>query len=241
MMIRQIILTILSLFAILLQSPGQEKKTAALHELTFEELCKIYEASAGNDLQYINGSMYTEAFPGCKGHPFFNSEGWYEGELVMQGKKYEGLTLRYDLYRDQLLYNHIQSSGSYIVVLNKYRIDSFTMDGHHFCKLQSPGSGSEEGFYELLSEGKASYYVKWTKRLSESTPEYNGEFSLFTESYIQKKEEFSRINRRSGILKALEDHEKEIREYIRANRIVVRPGNEMKIKSIVDFYNKLTP
>ena len=90
---------------------------------------------------------------------------------------YEGITIRYDLFRDQVLYNHIHPSGSYIVVLNKEWTEAFKIDGHLFKKLPARDKispGIKAGYYELLSEGKASFYVKWQKRLSGSQPGIKG-------------------------------------------------------------------
>ena len=49
----------------------------------------------------------------------FSFQNLVQSSLSMDGREYEGLNLRYDLYRDQVLFNHIHRSGSYIVVLNK--------------------------------------------------------------------------------------------------------------------------
>lgn len=213
--------------------------------LTFTFMHSVSALSQGEtDKRYINGYLYAETFPGTMGHPFFLSEAWYMSELSMDGRPYEGLTLRYDLYRDQVLYNHIHPSGSYIIVLNKELIDAFVMDGHLFKKLQDPGhlsEGMEEGYYELLAEGKASFYVKWQKRLSDPGPDSRAEFTLIKEWYILNNGEFRRVNGKSGLIKVLEDHKKEIKSFISDNRIVINAGKEPEIKRIIDYYNRLEP
>jgi hypothetical protein len=211
---------------------------------SFPELQNFHGATTSDNNRFINGYLYSESFPASRGHPFFQSETWYHGELLMEGRNYNGIALRYDLYRDQLLYNHIHSTGSYIVVLNIKRIEGFTMDGHRFYKLPETVNaiqGIKEGYYELLSEGRANFYVKWMKRLSDPSPESTGEFSLINEWYIQNHGAFRKVTRRAGLIHSLQDHEKEIRSYIRENRVVIKPGNETEIKRIVDFYNRLIP
>ena len=83
--------------------------------------------------------------------------------------------------------------------------------------------------------------MKWIKRLEDPTPESMGEFSLFKEWYILNNGEFRKVSGKSGFFKSLEDHEKEIRSYIRENRIVIKTGNELDLKRIVDYYNHLEP
>lgn len=196
------------------------------------------------DKRYINGYLYAETFPGTIAYPFFLSENWYMSELSMDGRQYEDLALRYDLYRDQVLYNHIHPSGSYIIVLNKELIDAFAIDGHRFKKLPDSGhisAGMKEGYYELLAEGKASFYVKWQKRLSDPGPDSRAEFTLIKEWYILNDGEFKRVSGKSGILKVLEDHKKEVKSFIRKNRIVLISGKEPEVKRIIDYYNSLEP
>ena len=210
----------------------------------YRKLEKAFREAAGPDLRFINGYEYTDRFPGTRGTPFFPSDIWYIGDLYMNGKSYTGLALRYDIFRDQLIYNHILTTGNYMVVLNKTRVDSFIIDGRQFCKLEIPrGSMGEkkEAYYEVLSTGRASLFVKWSARLSEPSPGSNGEFSRFSEWYILNQGRFIRVYRRAGILNALEDKEKEIRNFIRENKIIVKPGNEDDIRRIVDHYNRLSP
>ena len=240
-MVRKAFFVTISVCLASFSSHAQVDEKGNSHALSIQELQEIYSMSAGKDKSYINGSLYTEGFPGSRGNPFFHTETWQTGAVYMKGQSYDSLLFRYDLYRDQLLYNHIHTTGSYILVLNKTRIDSFTIDGHHFHKLSVSGEASPEGFYELLAEGRATFYVKWFKRLSEPSPESSGDFSLFSEWYILKNGRFSKVSGRSGLLKALGDKDKEIKSYIRKNKMVVRPGNEMAIKSIVDYYNHLEP
>ncbi len=244
MMVRTIILTTLFIFIYSISAFTQAEENHDSHENSYQKLQNFYKESISKNNRYVNGYLYSETFPGSRGNPFFQSETWYQGDLFMDERFYEDLAIRYDLYRDQLLFNHIHPTGSYIVVLNIKRIESFSIDGHRFSKLPAPGHSSvgiKEGYYELLAEGRASFYVKWIKRLEDPTPESMGEFSLFKEWYILNNGEFRKVSGKSGFFKSLEDHEKEIRSYIRENRIVIKTGNELDLKRIVDYYNHLEP
>jgi len=154
--------------------------------------------------------------------------------------------LKYDLYRDQLLYNHIHPSGSYVIVLNKTRVDTFVIEGHLFCKFSlsdvpngNPVSGRKEAFFEVVSRGAATFYQKWEKNYSEPTQHDGGSFSLHKDWYILNNNQYHRINRKYQLVRALGDREKEIRAYIRENRLILRPGDESTVKQVVDHYNSL--
>jgi len=212
----------------------------------FSRLETHYRLAAGIDKRFINGSEYLDVFPGSIGHSFFLDGNWYLGELVMEGKRYNDIPLKYDLYRDQLLYNHIHPSGSYVIVLNKTRVDTFVIEGHLFCKFSlsdvpngNPVSGRKEAFFEVVSRGAATFYQKWEKNYSEPTQHDGGSFSLHKDWYILNNNQYHRINRKYQLVRALGDREKEIRAYIRENRLILRPGDESTVKQVVDHYNSL--
>ena len=130
MMVRTIILTTLFIFIYSISAFTQAEENHDSHENSYQKLQNFYKESISKNNRYVNGYLYSETFPGSRGNPFFQSETWYQGDLFMDERFYEDLAIRYDLYRDQLLFNHIHPTGSYIVVLNIKRIESFSIDGH---------------------------------------------------------------------------------------------------------------
>lgn len=212
-----------------------------LSTLQARYLENLYYGSTGADRNFINGSVYQEHMR-ARGHPFFQEGNWMTGRLVMNGRSYDQLPLKYDIYTDQLLYNHIPESGTCPLVLNKSRIDSFTLGGHTFRHLRDITADDvqmDAGYYQVITEGRASFYIKWEKRYHEPTVHSQGEFTLHADRYILNHGNFFRINRRWGLLKALADRKKEIRTYIRKNNLVVAPGHEETVKAVVDHYNSL--
>ncbi len=239
-MVRITIFIILLLCIISQTLPAQQEREQ--DQNSFAHLEKLYRHAAGPDRRYINGSEYQDVYPGSTGHQFFLTENWYFGQLVMENRAYKNLPLKYDQCNDQLLCNHIHSSGSYVVVLNRTRIDSFIIEGHVFCKLAIPDgtpSAAGEGFYELLSKGKASFYQKWEKRYSEPSQHSGGSFFQFREWYILNENKYYRVKRKKGLLKALGDREKEIRSFIRENRVIFVADDKAAVKKVVDYYNSL--
>ncbi|MFO7933702.1 MAG: hypothetical protein R6U78_06440 [Bacteroidales bacterium] len=231
---------IFSLYSPLLEA--QQTGTVDLLPSQAEYLETLYNSSAGAGRRFINGSEYRDSYIRASGHPFFLTTNWVKGMLIMHGRSYDQLSVKYDIYRDQLLYNHILESGAHPLVLNKTRIDSFTIRGHRFCHLRRiPGTDdrTDAGYYEILSQGKARLYIKWRKRYNEPTVHSRGEFIQTIDRYILNEGSFFRINRRWGLLRALGDRKKEIRTYIRRNRLLVGPGHEEELKEIVEYYNAL--
>lgn len=86
--------------------PAQENRVEELSTLQARYLENLYYGSTGADRNFINGSVYQEHMR-VRGHPFFQEGNWMTGRLVMNGISYDQLPLKYDIYTDHLLYNHI--------------------------------------------------------------------------------------------------------------------------------------
>lgn len=231
------------LLALLFSSAfAQESQVLDLSSVQLDHLSGIYSESVQSESRFINGSEYRDSYGRANGHQFFLSENWHTGSLVMDGKRYRQLSLRYDIYADQLIYNHIHESGIYAIKLNSFKIDSFLISGHRFCKINSgasPGEGIHPGFYELISAGHASFYQKWQKRYNDPTQNSPGEFVLDKELYILNQDIYHKISRKPGLIKALDDREKEIRDFIKEKHLYIGSGDVSTIKQVVDYYNSL--
>lgn len=213
-------------------TPGQE----------FALLDSLYRNASGTDTRFINGAVYQDAYPGATGHPYFLSPHWIAGSLTMMGRNYVSINLKYDLYKDQLLYNHFHVTGPYTLVLNSDRIDGFIIDGHTFLKITGsaqPGNLPATGYCEVLSEGKASLYLRWIKRYSGAVKGSGGTFSQFLEMYVLNDGRSYRVRNRPTLLKALADREPQVKAYLRENRIAPGSGDPQGVKRIIDHYNSL--
>ncbi len=232
----------ISLYFLSLPTAAQDKKVVDISNAQTEYLKQIYKESILVDHRFINGSVYQDFYSRANGHQFFLTKNWYHGDLFMNGNAYHQVSLKYDTYSDLIIYNHIHETGSYALILNNTRIDSFSIEGHTFCQLPSKsGTGPmiDPGFYEVISKGKTSLYQKWRKRYNEPSQNSQGEFMLFSDLYILNKGVFHKVSRKPGLVRALKDREKEIKVFIRENNILIGTGDEMAIKRVVDYYNSL--
>jgi len=217
-------------------------KVLNLEEARYNYISEKYSESVQSDGRFVNGSLYQDFYNRSAGHQFFLTKNWSNGSVTINGKWQKQVPLRYDIYSDLLIYNHIQESGVYAVKLNKFRIDSFFIEGHSFCNLHANSGLSQDmnpGFYELISNGPATFYQKWIKRYNEPSQNSAGEFVLYNELYILNKEKFYKITRKPGLIKALNDREKEIKAFIKKQKIYIGTGDVVAIKKVVDYYNSL--
>ena len=208
-----------------------------------------YHQATGADFAFINGSLYHDAYPGTRGHPFLGTGIWSEGTLSARGKTYEGLPLRYDLVRDLLIYNHVHETGVFPVIINQQQIEGFTLQGHRFVHIRDHGpaisqkksKGGGSGFYEEISRGTASLLLKWHKQYDPPPSAGSGRFISFEEVFVLKEGVLHRVTGKHSVVKALDDQEKLMRQYIREHRILLRGGDLSGYRQVVEYYNAIQP
>ncbi len=208
----------------------------------------VVEQATGSDRLFINGTLYQDAYPRTDGHPFLGDGLWTEGSVRSGGDTYRGLLLRYDMYRDLLIYHLIREEGTYGVILNGETIDWFSMSGRRFIHIREPATAvegkrtslAEPGFYEEICTGNASLYVKRIKQYDPPSTA-SGRFTAVDHVYILKGGVLQRINGRRGLLRVLNDHEKPVKQFIRDHQVILRGGRVEGYRQVVDHYNSLQP
>lgn len=237
-------IVLIALCICLQPAAAQEKQVMDLSHSQHAFLDEICTQSIPADYRYINGSVYRDSYGRANGHQYFLSDSWHSGRIYMNHKWYHQILLRYDIHSDELIYNYVDTSGTFALKLNETKIDSFWIEGHTFCNFRrgsSTGRTIDPGFYEVITTGSASLYQKWTKRYNETSQHAPGEFIPLNNIYIQKNQEFYKISRKPGLLRVLKDRGKEIRAYMREHGILMGTGDTEAIKRVIDYYNSMQP
>jgi len=187
----------------------------------------------------INGKKYNKYYYGIKGHQFFDSQNFCEGEIIIKDKKYTDLLIRYDIYND--IVNLSSNAGNELVniELNKNIITGFYIDDHLFIKYDFPeSSGIDEynGFYEMVYNGKIKVAFKWVKYICNSQDIYSGEFITERTVYIINNNQFSKIKNRRDILSLFKDKEHKIKKFLRSNKFIAKKANASEYIELIKFY-----
>ncbi|MEM9648344.1 MAG: hypothetical protein AAF969_07670 [Bacteroidota bacterium] len=130
------------------------------------------------------GTLTVENYALEKGsHRFFESPNYLVGSIVYDDQAYFGISMKYDIYEDELLLGLRSDSGIKLLQLIKDRVREFTIDGRRFrnmgCGMDEQAHGS--GFYEVLQENASFSFLK--KHYKEKFSKYgkNRVFHKFTD------------------------------------------------------------
>ena len=204
---------------------------------------EYFDLSYGPDYKLINGIKYLYLYSNSNGHPFLGEDRFYNGRLVINGREYQGVHLKYDIYNQNIILQYFLFWGGVNqIILNNEFVNEFKIDDKLFRKYSF--SETDTRFFQVVSSGKKYCLYYWEKNLSYSPS------SIWNPYYFtpQKKKAYIVINSKTYPFKSKKSflklfpaqHQKEIEQFIRANKIWVKNGTENSIRRLVEFCNQLT-
>lgn len=120
------------------------------------------------------GVIYEEKYRTINSYTqFFRENKFLNGSVNYNGQHFYNLKLKFDVYEGNLLLRLKNSVGGGTLRLIKKYVESFTIDGHHFVKLEKEeinNNLTSYGFYEDAYNGPYfDFYVKPIKKSFERT------------------------------------------------------------------------
>ena len=204
----------------------------------------VYYSQLGDQSPLYNGSLYTPTgFTFRRGIPYFPSEQFDSGSVVYDGITFGHLPLLYEDLR-QLL---ITKNDNYLLQLVNPRIRSFFISGHSFVRLVAdslnPGI-SRTGFYEVLYPGPSSVLKETFKKIIEqpSIEEYTvlRFIEVSYDYFIKSGNTYKRVKSAGQLTDILHDHQKEIRRFMKKNKLNFRRDRDNTLIQVAGYYDQIT-
>lgn len=212
-----------------------------------ELLSSQHENIFGNLRDVISGREHRAVYHFTNGHPFWGQKSWILGSVQTTLHHYPNLTIRYDLYKDVLLYLPDSLSVDFLAV-NPNLVSNFTLNDVVFVNL---GKGEEAqamdniemdpGYYEWVYKGKSNLFAKNWKELKSKSGDarVHSEFYDRRVLYIYREDTFYRIKKKKELLHALSPHRAAIKTYVRKERIPVRKITDIQFINLLRYYDSL--
>jgi hypothetical protein len=176
-----------------------------------------------------------------KGHAYFLTKELQTGTVVYDELEFVNVPMVYDLLKEQVVIQHF--NGFTKIALVQEKVKEFTLNGHHFIRLKA-GTASRSpiitGYYDELYTGRLKVLVKRGKVIDETIKdELEREFMQMDLIFIQKEGTYYLIKNYKGLLTVLKNKSKEVRQYLRKNRIKFRKNAEEAILKATVYYDSL--
>lgn len=203
----------------------------------------IYYASLKNQSGIYNGSEYVQYTHLLKeGHPYFDTTLLKQGTVLYDHVLYKDVPMLYDIIRDEVIAQHFNKV--FLVQLIRSKIDWFELYDHRFEHLgrDSTKQGMvKDGFYDLIYDGKIKLYVKRIKMIQETIPDMQVERRVYSNNryFIFKDDAYHEVSSQSSVLKALPNHNAELKQAVKSKKIKYRRNREYAIALMVQKYDAL--
>jgi len=201
----------------------------------------LYYQFTEKQARLYNGLEYYDYSPKLQGHAYFMDSSWKTGSIIYDGITYRDVSMMYDLVRDEVVilhFNNIKKMG-----LLSEKVKEFTLQGHHFLRIEKDSlskSPLTTGFYDKLYEDRSAVLARRIKIIEEKvTNEVEQYITVHDHYYIRKEGVYHEVSTYKGLLDIFKTDAKEIRQYLRKNKIRYRKNRENAIMKAVAYYDSI--
>ncbi|MFI5151786.1 MAG: hypothetical protein ACHQET_00540 [Chitinophagales bacterium] len=237
-----------SIFCLFEQSTGQsELQDTSFYRSSLNQAISIYYQSIGENAHLYNGSEYMQYVmydPEDIKNPYFMSIFLEKGYVYYDGTAYPDVQLTYDILRDQLI--STRWGQNYRIRLVDDKVLEFSLAGHHFVRLSADSAHPlpyGTGYYETLYLGKKLDVFAKRQKKQEDKINSMVALTIYVESdhfMIRKNGIFYPAQTKKLVLEALQDHKKELKKWLRKNKVAFAPHPESGIIQAAEYYDQLT-
>ena len=194
-----------------------------------------------NDL-LLNGRIHNNAHPGANGHPFAFEKTFPPGAVFIKGEWFGSLKVNYDATLDEPVLDVVESMPwiKYIVLNNKL-IDSFLVGDRLFVHANTlPVKIADRVYLEKVFEGKFSLLARHQKYFKAEYSSWHpkGVYLDKPVNYLIVSEgSLYEVTREKQWLDYFAGHKKELKNYLRKNKIKLGKASIGQLKQLAVFCN----
>jgi hypothetical protein len=212
-----------------------------LYSSAVRHLIALYHQHSGDQSGLYNGSQHSGyPFSFEAGNPFFKENKPGTGSVIYDGVLYENVSMQYDEVQEALI---MEDSSRRIRLLND-RIEMFTLFNNNFIRIVKDTESAvlvQSGFYNFLYAGKTSVLKREEKYIREdpSTGVLLRFVDIHLYYYVKMDNRYFSIKSKNNFLNVFGDRKKDIRQYIRKNKLSYRRDRDNMLAKATAYYDQL--
>jgi hypothetical protein len=210
--------------------------------LSTSNAISFYNKYIGEGSQLYNGSEHAPYDFRIKGNAYFVSTLLQAGFVNYNGTLYQPVNMAYDIMHDELTANRYNQN--FRITLVSEKIAYFSLFDHYFIRID-PDSNNKlitPGFYDRMYDGKMKLFVKREKKIKESVTTEEGDQLWFAEEdryFIFRNNKYYSIKDKKDLFDFFKDRKKDLKKYLRKNKIKFKNTPELAILRSVEYYDQL--
>lgn len=187
-----------------------------------------------------NGRAWRNLYYKIKGDQFLYSPEFLPGSVTIEGRTFNNLKLKYDIYNDELI---MITDNGIIIQLNKEMVEAFSMvfdNFYNFKKIEADTLNSLSGYVNVLYDGKISLYVKYRKEILQLAVENKYDmFNQINRIYVKKDGVISRVDSKREFLNLFKDKKQQLHAFIRSGKLKLSRKNPGSFQPVIEYYDTL--
>lgn len=219
---------------------GQSSTDSLQNQQAINTTVNNFNKSIGQQSWLYNGTSYSLYDPNIKGSAYFrDSTSTDKGSLIYYGVTYTNIPLFYDLNKD-LLVSFRFDGFSRFAFLNE-KVSEFNLNDHHFINLDPDSLARrvvKPGFYDELYVNKLQVLARREKDIEQQKLDMT--FIYRVHYYLKKGDHYYSIDGEGDLINVLKDHKKELKQYIKDNKIKFGKDPEKALVMLATYYDHLT-
>lgn len=226
----------LSLFGLLLSSLLAYAQSAKQAEDIDLNAVQIYLDSVGRNSILYNGFYSAQSFNNNDEHPYLEKSDWTNANLTYKGIYYPNVKLRYNLVEGVVI---VDDRRGIPLILDNSQIQKLEIFNRTFAPIEE---GDDPLLYEWLYKGNHAIVAKRIKLLKRviEYPSVKIFYESEDEYYLLKGGLKYKVSNRSSLLRSLSDRKKQLKNYMRENRILYNENPERAMVLIISHYDLLS-
>lgn len=190
-----------------------------------------------------NGRVWKNLYYRVAGDQFLFSSEFLPASLSVQGRTFDNIRLKYDLYQDEIL---MPFGPGRALQLNREMVEGFfiTFQGKIYQFLRMPEDGSEglKGYVRVLYSGESALYVKYTKKINRPGIENHPDiFYQITRVYLVRDHQVRLIARTGDLFNVFGEKRKLIRDFMKKNSIRLSVKEPESLIPVIRYCDSLKP
>jgi len=199
-----------------------------------------------NYIDILYGVAYEPEDYNAINHPFYLEDKIYKANLWFEGNKISDVYLKYDLYKQVLvLYQNYNT--------NKFRFIQVNSDGVQKIEIldetgqvhllvpywEYPELFNKIVFYEKIYSNRITFLVGRLKAFDELASETKNKFSERQKGYLIINGKITEVKNKKDILGLFIDHKKEVKSFIKKNKLKIKLTNTSDVADLITYYESL--
>jgi hypothetical protein len=213
----------------------------AHHSIAADILYNYFNARYKLDQNLINGVKYYKPHEAVSGNEFLLDDKSSRGSITVNGKKYENVFLKYDIFNQNVILEYDYPPGGKLqIIIDNEKITEFEIFEKRFRKYYFPSTGNQ--FFQILSAGNLVCLVYWIKIKvpAGSSLDYAYQYSEEKKkNYLLVENELHQFGGQKSFLKLFPDLKDEIKKYIKRHDLEIRNISDKDLIGLFKYCHDL--